>query len=239
MGKEGIILDIFKICPKRFWPYVIVLILVLTVVFMSGNSCISERIRDPEWTSVHNVEAETVDFQTNTKLKHGKITVRFQYEFKYKGKIFYILEIQGVYNKNQAQLDKSEPDDLNDNEEEQISRFCLKLEEQQKEKLDAFENQFRDHLEKYLKQHIKNFSVEDFEMYGVQIAEIFYQTFKMNNSLPMHVFFSDEEIRTIRKEEARIRAGDTFVDLDRLNLNESFYTNEEINAIIEDIEDKL
>lgn len=146
MGKERIILDIFKICPKRFWPYVIVLILVLAAVFMPRNSCISERIGDPEWTSVYNVEAETVFFQTNTKLKHGKITVRFQYEFKYKGKIFYIFEIRGVYNKNQEQLDKSVSDDLNGNEEEQISRFCLKLEKQQKEKLDTFENQFRDRL---------------------------------------------------------------------------------------------
>ena len=61
-----------------------------------------------------------------------------------------------------------------------------------------------------------------------------YQSLNMNRSRPMYVIISGEETSTVKKSEVIMRRPDTSINLDELNLLESFYNNEGIMRIIAD-----
>ena len=109
------------------------------------------------------------------------------------------------------------------------------VEKQQRDTLDNFETNFKNLLEEYLKKEYKgDFYTERFEIKEIQIAMIDYQSLNMNRSRPMYVIVSGEETSTVKKSEVIMRSPDTSINLDELNLLESFYNNEGIMGIITD-----
>lgn len=61
----------------------------------------------------------------------------------------------------------------------------------------------------------------------------------MNRSLPMYVIVSGEETSTVTKNEVIMRSPDTAINLDELNLEESFYNNEGIKTIVDNCLQKI
>lgn len=229
-----------KLLSKLPVPYLAILCIGVLARAVLMSSDVKERLFGPTWGYQYNADEETAVFHTETDLKSGKITVQYQLELEYEGIVFYILEIQGLYNINQVELSKSDTSGIKRDVDEQESKFCLALESQQSDKLKNFRINLEELLEgRFGKKYGKKFKVEKFEIQEMQIAEIHYQSSQMNKSEPMYVFVSEEETSTVNEREVIIRSPHAFINLDELNLEESFYTNEEIMTIAEDCADKI
>lgn len=237
MKMEKFVDIILPLLQKLPLPYFAAVIFIVagTLFLMSPN--VKEFLYGPEWEYSFDKETDTAVFKTDTKLRSGKITVRTQLELEYRDKVFYILEIQGLYNLNQISLNdaSAEGNDMDASDEIQESEFCMIVENQQRDTLDNFETSFRNILEEYLKEEYKgDFYKERLEINEIQIAMIDYQSLNMNRSRPMYVIISGEETSTVKKSEVIMRRPDTSINLDELNLLESFYNNEGIMRIIAD-----
>lgn len=216
-------------------PYVIMVTAVGLGAFILTSSKGKEFLFGPEWECTYEPETEVVVFKTGTKLKSGKIKVRAQLEIKYDGKVYYILEVRGLYNVNEVSLSNNRLEEAGDGKEKQASMFCLTIENGQREKLDTFEERFQELLKERLRDaHQDGFIAEKFELNEKMVAEISYQSEKMNRSKTMYVTASGREISTVNRREVAMRSPNTFIDLDELNLEESFYTNEQIMDIMDD-----
>lgn len=224
---------------KLPYPYLIMSGIVGIAVIILKTPEVKEYLFGPVWDYRYNADAETAVFQTETDLKSGKITVQYRLELEYEGRIFYILELQGLYNINQVKLSKSDTSGIKRDEDGQESKFYLALEAQQSDKLKEFKINFEELLKERLrKKYNEDFKIERFRIQEIQIAEIYYQSLKMNKSKPMYVFVSGEETSTIIEKED-IERPNASINLDELNLEESFYANEEIMTIVEDCAEKL
>lgn len=200
---------------------------------------VEDLLYGPEWDYYFNKETEMVVFSTDSVLKSGIITVRLQLEFKYDDVVFYILEIQGLYDINQSVLSSVEAKDT-DNNKQQESKFYMTIEKQQRDNLDIFETSLGEILEENLKdKYTNNFSVEMLEINERQIAEINYQNLDMNRSKTMYVSVSKEGISTITKKEVDMRRPHTSINIDKLDVNGSFYSNNDIAEIIKACTEKI
>lgn len=213
-------------------PYLI----MIFVVGLGGIALTSSRAKEfqfgPEWNYSYEAESGTAVFHTGTELKSGEIIVKAQLEIKYKEKVCYILEVRGLYNTNQIRFQDVRPEET---EGSKASKFCLTIEKTQRDKLDAFEENFKELLEEHLKDAYQDdFHTVEFELEENLVAEIKYQSIKMNRSESMYISVSGEEVSTVSKKEVTMRSANTFIDLDELNLNKSFYTNEKIMSIMEE-----
>lgn len=228
---------ILSLLQKLPLPYFVAVIFIVAGTLFLISPKVKEFLYGPEWDYLFDKEADTAVFKTDTKLRSGKITVRTQLELEYGDKVFYILEIQGLYNINQISLidASAEGNDMDVSDEIQESKFCMIVEKQQRDTLDDFETSFKNLLEEYLKKEYKgDFYTERFEINEIQIAIIDYQSLNMNRSRPMYVIVSGEETSTVKKSEVIMRSPNTSINLDELNLLESFYNNEGIMRIITD-----
>lgn len=216
-------------------PYKIMIIVICGGIHFLASPWTKELLYGPEWDYTYDQGAEKAIFETGTELKNGEITVRTQLEFKYGSKVFFILEIEGLYNKNKVNLSDAEINCTDNNDEKQKSRFILIVEEQQRDKLDTFEVRLYNLLREYLeKEYNGDFNADRFDINEKQIAEISYQSINMNRKSiePMYVLASEEEASTIIKKEVIMRSPHISIDIDELNFDESFYTNEKIMEII-------
>ena len=136
---DKIIDFILTLMQKLPYPYIVMIIVIFAGTQFLKLPLTKELFFGPEWYYAYDREAEKVIFETDTELKSGEITVRTQLEFKYENKVFFILEIQGLYNKNQVNLSNVENYYADSNDKEQKSRFYLTVEKQQRDKLDAIE----------------------------------------------------------------------------------------------------
>lgn len=229
-----------ELLPKLPVPYLTIFCIGGLAGVALTSSGVKERLFGPTWDYQYNADAETAVFHTETDLKSGKLTVQYQLELEYEGMVFYIFEIQGLYNINQVKLSKSDASGIKRDEDVQESKFCLALESQQSDKLKIFKMNFEKLLvERLEKRDGKYFKIERLKIQEAQIAEIHYQSSKMNKSEPMYVLVSEEETSTVNEREVIIRSPHALINLDELNLEESFYTNEEIMMIVEDCADKI
>jgi len=234
---EKILDIILSLLQKLPLPYFVAVILIVAGTLFLMSPKVKESLYGPEWDYSFDREAETAGFRTDTKLRSGKITVRTQLELEYGNKVFYILEIQGLYDINQISLVDTdvESNDMDGGDEKQESKFCMIVEKQQRDILDDFETSFKNLLEEYLKEEYKDdFYTERFDISEIQIALIDYQSLNMNRSRQMYVIVSGEETSTVKKSEVIMRSPDTSINLDELNLDKSFYNNEGIMGIIKD-----
>lgn len=225
----------WSLIQKLPLSYVIMVIVLGLGGFILTSTQTEEFLFGPKWSYLYNKEEETVVFETDTVLKSGKIVVRPQLEFKYKNQTFCILEIQGLYNTNEISLSNVLSDDEGIINESHDTKFCLTLEMQQREHLDLFVAYIEKLLEENLKKKYNDyFLAERLEVVERQIAEINYQSLRMNRSKPMYVSVSEDETSTVTKSEVIMRSPSINIDLDEMNFGESFYTNEEVTKILED-----
>ena len=204
--------------------YAILFVIIMLYVLKLKET--NDFLHGPEWICEKNIQSEEVIYKTDTKLKGGEMKISFRLEISYEDVIFYILEIQGLYDINQVSLCQDETEG---------ARFCLIFDNQQKEKLEKFEEQLRCFLEENLEKNEKcNFDSEKLVIVQCQVAEIYYQFLNINRNDQMYVFFSDTEIRTITKKEFLMRCPHNSINIDEINLDESFYTNKKVMGIIAD-----
>lgn len=149
-----IILPFLKKLPV---PYFAAFIFVAVCFWLATFPQVKVFLFAPEWKYSYDEEAETANFQTVTNLKSGKITVRTQLELEYGDKVFYIIEIQGLYNINEIILTdaNAKGNDMDASDETRGTKFCMTVEKQQRDILDDFETKFQTFLEEHLKEEYR------------------------------------------------------------------------------------
>lgn len=220
------------------------LLVIVSIVITSDKAKVF--LYGPEWYYLTDAQEGTVVYKTNTKLKSGMITVRVQFEIRYEDELIYIVEIQGLYNKNRVELyeeesnekesdgkvsdekesDEKENNEKESNEKEQESRFCLKVEKRQRDNMNNFKKLFQKSLEEDLEwKYGDKVNIQSLEYSEIQVAEIYYQDFDVNKSYMMYIIASGKEVRTVTPNEVIKRKGKVFIDLDKLDLDKSRYSN--------------
>lgn len=217
--------------PEKSWRFIWFLVnMVFLAWVLIKFSAYFQRL---DWSYNYNEEMELAVFTTDTKLKKSSIIVSPRIEVKYKGKIVYILEIQGLYNINNTDLQIHNSDTKKTGTEAEGTEMHLILEAKQKLCYDKFYEMWEELLQEYWKEKCgEDFKAEDLEIRRQQLVLINYQMLKSNKGDTMYLCISDNEIRNITKNEARLKNKTGEIDLDEINFEESFYTNGKILDLV-------
>lgn len=219
---------------KKFWPFILmILFIIIVIAVIMIFPKIGVYFRGVDWTYTYYKETEQAVFKTDTKLKKANIIVSPRMEVKYKGRIVYILEIQGLYNINNTDFQVQKFDEEEEGNEAEGTKLCLTIEAQQMAYYDIFYEKWKNLLQEYWKEESgEQFELEDLEIRRQQIAYIDYQMPNSNRSNSMYLCISDNEFRTITKDEARLKMKMGEIDLDEINFEESFYVDKTICDLV-------
>lgn len=217
---------------KKYWITILMIFIsIVIIVAIMTFPKIGVYVLGIDWTYNYNEETEQAVFKTDTELKNSNIIVSPRIEVKYKGRIVYILEIHGLYNINSASFQFQKLDTEGD--ENEGTELRLIIETQQMEYYDLFYEEWGNLLQEYWEEEGgEGDGTEDLEIRRQQIAHIDYQMFNSNKSDSMYLCISDNEIRTITKDEARLKSKIREIDLDEINFEESFYVDKTIRDLV-------